>query len=86
MPKKGRTVCSSNHSPLEATDGRVENDGQHLGQLITIAWRAHRDLLDRSLVYRALMIILAQVILAQLDLGHILQVVHDLIYNLLRQS
>ena len=59
---------------------------KHLGQLITIAWRAHRDLLDRSLAYRAVMIILAQVILAQLDLGHILQVVHDLIYNLLRQS
>ena len=58
---------------------------KHLAQLITIAWRAHSDLLDRSLVYRALMIILAQVILAQLDLGHLLQVVHDLIYNLLQQ-
>ena len=58
---------------------------KHLGQLITIAWRAHSDLLDRSLVYRALMIILAQLILAQLDLGHLLQVLHDLIYNLLQQ-
>ena len=84
MPKKGRTVCSSNHSPLEAT-AVWRTTAKHLGQLITIAWRAHRDLLDRSLVYRALMIILAQVILAQLDLGHILQVVHDLIYNLLQQ-
>jgi hypothetical protein len=59
---------------------------KHLGELITIAWKAHRDLLDQSLVYRTLMIILAQVILAQLDLGYLLQVIHDLLDNLLRQS
>ena len=56
---------------------------KQLAQLITIAWRAHSDLLDRSLVYRALMIILTQVILAQLDLGHLLKVIHDLLYDLL---
>ena len=58
---------------------------EHLGQLIAIAWRAHSDLLDRSLVYRALMIILTQLILAQIDLGHVLQILYDLIYNLLQQ-
>jgi hypothetical protein len=31
------------------------------------------------------MIIVAEVILARLDLDHILQVLHDLIYNLLQQ-
>jgi hypothetical protein len=59
---------------------------KHLARQLQIVWRAHRDLLDRNLVYRALMIIVAEVILARLDLDHVLQVLHDLTYNLLRQT
>jgi type II secretory pathway component PulL len=50
--------------------------------LLKRLWRRHRRLIDTNWVYRAVMVLLADAVVARLNLNRLLQVLHELPINL----
>jgi hypothetical protein len=50
--------------------------------LVKPRWRSHCRLMEASALYRAAMMLLADAIVAQIDVHRLLQVVHEMLINL----